>query len=74
MKMVNSRAPKSIRSDFGAFGNDSVVESFGFQMMTEIRTKSFGFRTFGWSTSQAFGLFGSLSKIVLYIIFFHDPI
>ena len=40
--------PKSQRLDFGAFQNRSVVESFGFRTMTEIRTIWFGFHTFNY--------------------------
>ena len=41
-----SRLPKSERSDFGARNFGSVVKPFGFQTVSENRTKMFGLLTF----------------------------
>ena len=51
-----SRRPKYELSVFSAFIYRSVGKTFGFQTVSEIWTLSFGFRTFGWSTSRQFGL------------------
>ena len=56
---VDSKCLKSERSDFGIFEKCSIPKWFGFRTVSEIRTISFGFQTFG--------SFLVLSYTVLYI-------